>query len=60
MADYGRAWLLHGHAARLAMIVGSRNINGLKMFDPRMAWQVTSSVIIVAGTVSGSFILSCM
>lgn len=59
MADYGRAWLLQGHAARLAIVVGSRNVNGLKMFDPRMAWQVSSSFVIVAGTVGGSFILSC-
>ena len=59
MADYGRDWLLHGHAARLAIVVESRNVNGLKMFDPRMAWQVSSSIAIVAGTVSGSFILSC-
>lgn len=36
MAAYGRDWLRHGHAARLAIVVGSRNVNGLKMFDPRM------------------------
>ena len=60
MADYGRDWLRHGYAARLAIVVGSRNINGLKMFDPRMAWQVTSSLIIVCGSVFGAFILSCM
>ncbi len=58
MADYGRNWLRHGYAARLAMVVGSRNVNGLKMFDPRMAWQVTSSVIIVGGSVFGAFIIS--
>ena len=59
MADYGRNWLLRGHATRLAIVVESRNINGLKMFDPQMAWQVTSSFVIMAGTVGGSFILSC-
>lgn len=59
MADYGRDWLLHGHAARLAIVVGSRNINGLKMFDPRMAWQITSSIFLVAGTIGGAFVLSC-
>lgn len=58
MADYGRDWLRHGYAARLAMVVGSRNVNGLKMFDPRMAWQVTSSVIVVGGSVFGAFIIS--
>lgn len=59
MADYCRSWLLHGHAARLAIVVESRNVNGLKMFDPRMAWQITSSMILVIGTVGGSFIISC-
>ena len=59
MAEYGRDWLLHGHAARLAIVVGSRNVNGLKMFDPRMFWQVTSSVVIVCGSTFGAFILSC-
>ncbi|KAL6721732.1 hypothetical protein ACLMJK_000837 [Lecanora helva] len=58
LADYGRAWLLHGHAARVAIVTGSRNDQGLKMFDPRMIWQIMSSFVIVAGTVSGSFILS--
>ena len=59
MAEYGRDWLRHGFAAGLAMVVGSRNINGLKMFDPRMTWQVVSSIIIVSGAVFGAFILSC-
>ena len=59
MASYGRDWLLHAHAARLAIVVGTRNVNGLKMFDPRMAWQITSSFIIVVGTVTGAFVLSC-
>ncbi|KAL9130441.1 MAG: hypothetical protein Q9217_001364 [Psora testacea] len=59
MADYGRGWLGHGHAARLAIVVGSRNINGLKMFVFRMAWQITGSLVIVCGSVFGAFILSC-
>ena len=59
MASYGRDWLRHPHAARLAIVVGSRNVNGLKMFDPRMAWQLTSSIFTVCGTVGGAFILSC-
>lgn len=58
MADYGCDWLRHPHAARLAIVVSSRNVNGLKMFDPRMAWQVTSSLLIVCGSVDGAFILS--
>ncbi|KAL8681131.1 MAG: hypothetical protein Q9186_002724 [Xanthomendoza sp. 1 TL-2023] len=40
MAEYGRDWLSQGYAARLAIVVGSRNINGLKMFDARMIWQI--------------------
>lgn len=59
MADYGRDWLRHGDAARLAMVVGSRNVNGLKLFDPRMVWQITSALVIVCGTFGGAFILSC-
>ncbi|KAA6408754.1 MAG: hypothetical protein FRX48_07097 [Lasallia pustulata] len=58
MADYGRDWLRHGYAARLAIVVGSRNDNGLKMFDPRMIWQITGSLFIVCGSVGGGFILS--
>jgi len=59
MAEYGRDWLREGYAARLAMVVGSRNLNGLKMFDPRMIWQITSSLFVVCGSVGGAFILSC-
>lgn len=59
IAKYGRDWLRHGATARLAMVVGSRNINGLKMFDPRMIWQITSSIFVVCGSVGGAFILSC-
>lgn len=38
---------------------GSRNPNGLKMFDPRMVWQVLSAFVIVGGSGFGAFILSC-
>ena len=58
MAESGRNWLRHGNTARLAIVVSSRNINGLKMFDPRMVWQITSSIFIVCGTVFGALILS--
>ena len=58
IANCGRGWLRNGHAARHAMVMGSRNPAGLKMFDARMLWQVLSSFIIVAGTVFASFILS--
>ena len=60
MARYGRDWLRDGFAARLAIVVGSRNLNGLKMFDPRMVWQITSSLAIVGGSAGGAFIISCM
>ena len=58
IADYGRDWLHHAYAARLAIVVGSRNLNGLKMFDPRMAWQITSAIFTVCGCVFAAFILS--
>ena len=60
MARYGRDWLRTGYAARLAIVVGSRNVNGLKMFDPRMIWQITSSLTVVLGAAGGSFIMSCI
>ena len=59
MASYGRDWLREGFAARLAIVVGSRNINGLKMFDARMIWQIMSSIFIIGGSTGGAFILSC-
>ena len=59
MASYGRDWLREGYAARLAIVVGSRNVNGLKMFDPRMTWQILSATSIVCGAVGGAFVLSC-
>ena len=59
MAEYGRDWLRHGFATRVAMVGGSSNISGLKSFDPRMIWQVVSSLTIVSGSVFGAFILSC-
>ena len=59
MAEYGRDWLRPGYAARLAIVVGSRNINGLKMFDPRMVWQISASLLVIGGSVGGAFILSC-
>ena len=58
IANYGRDWLRDGHAARHAMVMGSRNVNGLKMFDARMVWQILSSLTIVGGTIFAAFILS--
>lgn len=59
MVRYGRDWLREGYAARLAIVVESRNINGLKMVDARMIWQIVGSVFIVCGSAGGAFILSC-
>ena len=59
MAKYGRDWLREGYAARLAIVVDSRNINGLKMFDARMMWRIVSSVFIVCGSAGGAFVISC-
>lgn len=58
VANYGRDWLSDGHAARHAMVMGSRNPEGLKMFDGRMLWQISSALVLVAGTVFAAFILS--
>ena len=58
IASYGRDWLRHAYAARLAIVVGSRNLNGLKMFDPRMAWQISFALFIVCGCVFAAFIIS--
>ena len=58
VAQTGRDWLRNGHKARRAIVVQSRNINGLKMWDPRMIWQMLSSIFIVAGTVFAAFVIS--
>ena len=59
LAEYGRDWLQNSAAARKALVSGSRNVNGLKMFDLRMAWQVISATIIFCGATFGSFFISC-
>ena len=59
MAENGRDWLRQGYVSMLAIVVGSRNLNGLKMFDPRMIWQILASVFVIRGSVGGAFILSC-
>ncbi|KAL9601234.1 MAG: hypothetical protein Q9219_002639 [cf. Caloplaca sp. 3 TL-2023] len=58
IAEHGRGWLLQSAAARKAMIIESRNINGLKMFDLRMAWQVISATLLFSGATFGSFFIS--
>lgn len=59
MARDGRDWLREGFATRNAIVVDSRNVNGLKMFDARMIWQIMSSVFIVCGSAGGAFVISC-
>ncbi|KAI4181566.1 MAG: hypothetical protein L6R41_006553 [Letrouitia leprolyta] len=58
IADYGRGWLRHKDAARKAIVVGSRNVNGLKMFDMRMVWQLISALLLFCGSTFGSFFIS--
>lgn len=59
IAQYGRGWLKYSAAARKALTVTSRNANGLKTFDPRMALQVISATILFCGSTFGSFFISC-
>lgn len=56
----GRGWLGDTNAATSAIIWDEPQKRGLIWFDPRMAWQISSSLIVVGGTVFGAFILSCM
>lgn len=58
MADHGRDLVRHGYAARLAIVVGSRDVNGTIMFDPRMVWHITVSVLVIGGSVAGAFVHS--
>ncbi|KAL8756258.1 MAG: hypothetical protein Q9184_004563 [Pyrenodesmia sp. 2 TL-2023] len=59
VAASGRGWLRYNKAARAAIIWGPVKDQGLIWFDPRMAWQISSSLIVVGSTVFGAFILSC-
>ena len=38
---------------------GDCHFDGLRSIDLRMVWQALSSILIVAGTAFGAFILSC-
>lgn len=59
VAYSGRGWLADTKTARAAIIWGPVKYQGLIWFDPRMAWQISSSLIVVGSTVFGAFILSC-
>lgn len=57
LAERGRNWLHNEPEARTELVLGSID-RGLFFFDFRQLWQITSSVIIVAGSALGAFILS--
>lgn len=59
VATSGRGWLADSVAARAVIVWGPVKEQGLIWFDPRMTWQISSSFIVVGGTVFGAFILSC-
>ncbi|KAL8928595.1 MAG: hypothetical protein Q9208_001829 [Pyrenodesmia sp. 3 TL-2023] len=53
-----RGWLANTNDARAAIIWGPVKDQGLIWFDPRMAWQISGSLIVVGSTVFGAFIIS--
>lgn len=57
VAERGRNWLYNEPEARTELVLGSID-RGLFFFDFRQLWQIVSSVIIVAGSALGAFILS--
>lgn len=61
MAREGRDWLRHEDRALTHMVDGPEDgqVEGLSSFDFRMLWQIMSSIIIVLGTATGAFIVSC-
>lgn len=58
IADKGRNWLANEAEARANLVTGRSNDEGLVWFDIREFWQIASSIIIVAGSCGGAFILS--
>lgn len=58
VADHGRDWLRHSQGARVALISGPPALYGLRWFDFRELWQIWGSLIIVAGSAVGAFIVS--
>lgn len=58
IADKGRNWLADERDARLHLVLGTVNEEGLTWFDIREFWQVLSAIIIVGGSCGGAFILS--
>jgi len=58
IAGKGRNWLADESDARLHLVLGPVNDEGLMWFDIREFWQVGSAIIIVGGSCGGAFILS--
>jgi hypothetical protein len=58
IADKGRNWLADEGDARMNLVLGTINEEGLMWFDIREFWQVGSAVLIVGGSCGGAFILS--
>jgi len=54
----GRNWLFNAREARVSLVLGAVNDEGLVWFDFREFWQIISAVIIVGGSCGGAFILS--
>jgi hypothetical protein len=58
IAHKGRNWLADERDARMNLVLGTVNDEGLMWFDIREFWQILSAVIIVGGSCGGAFILS--
>jgi hypothetical protein len=58
IAQKGRNWLADERDARMNLVLGPINEEGLMWFDIREFWQVGSAVLIVAGSCGGAFTLS--
>lgn len=60
VAAKGRGWL-EDPSTKSALDRGiyNRSISGLRTFDFREIWQILSALVIVGGTITGAFTLSC-
>jgi hypothetical protein len=58
IAHKGRNWLADERDARMNLVLGTINAEGLMWFDVREFWQVLGAVLIVAGSCGGAFIVS--
>lgn len=56
--EKGRNWLANELEARVSLVLGTVNDEGLVWFDFREFWQIISAVTIVGGSCGGAFILS--